>query len=58
MAFVAPPTEAARTWLLALGALDVIVRGKIVQVVEPGFEADPDRLRGLVELAVELARGV
>jgi len=50
-------SEAARTWLLALGALDVTVKGKLVQVVEPGLESDPDRLRGLVELAVALARG-
>ncbi|MHC4471480.1 MAG: hypothetical protein ACYS99_11000 [Planctomycetota bacterium] len=51
-------TESARSWLLALGALEVQVSGKIVQVVEPGIESDLDRLRGLVELAVELARGV
>lgn len=48
-------TSGIRAWMLALDGVRVEGSGREVKVSEPRYEADPDRLRGLLELAVELA---
>lgn len=47
--------DKAREWLLALGDAALTATGTVVTVKAPGFEQDLLRLRGLVELAVEVA---
>jgi len=47
--------EGVRAWIAALGDADVLVKGGTVQAIVPGYETDLDRLRGLLELAVEVA---
>jgi hypothetical protein len=49
-------TPRAREWLLALGDVDVTVSGTVVTAKLPGIEKDLMRLRGLLELALEVAR--
>jgi hypothetical protein len=49
-------TDEVRAWIRALEDVEVEVSGKVATATVPGFEDDPDRLRGLLELSRAVAR--
>ena len=49
-------TAEARHWIVAVQPERVVIRGRTVTAWCPAFVSDPDRLRGLLELVVAMAR--